>query len=188
VAKYGLFHMLDYPIFLGIATYIFLWSVYGERKAVLADAILRSFTAVTLLWGGIEKWAYPEWSFGLLERRPELTFGFSPEFYMISPGFVEFCAAYLLITGRFASRASAVVLLVFFLSAIVPFGMIDAVGHSGIIVVLVVLAFGNENVAAHITARQKPQSTALMHTGIFISVLLLLMVAYYGIHRMTFGY
>ena len=70
------------------------------------------------------------------------------------------------------------------------FKVVAAEVFAGLIVglVLVVLAFGNENVAAHITARQKPQSTALMHTGIFISVLLLLMVAYYGIHRMTFGY
>lgn len=188
VAKYGLFHMLDYPIFLGIATYIFLWSVFGARKAVLADAILRSFTAVTLLWAGIEKWAYPEWSFGLLEKQPELTFGFSPEFYMIAAGFVEFCAAYLLITGRFASRAAAVVLLAFFFAAIIPFGLIDAVGHSGIIVVLVVLALGNDNVAAHIVDLNKPRATALMHTAMFASVLVLLGAAYYGLHRVSFGY
>jgi hypothetical protein len=188
VAKYGLFHMLDYPIFLGIATYIFLWSVFGKTKAVLADAILRSFTAVTLLWASIEKWAYPEWSFALLERHPELTFGFSPEFYMISAGFVEFCAAYLLITGRFASRAAAVVLLVFFFSAIIPFGLIDAVGHSGIMVVLIVLALGNDNVSAHVIDLQKPRATALMHTAIFVSVLVLLGAAYYGLHRVSFGY
>lgn len=188
VSKYGLFHMLDYPIFLGVATYIFLWSVYGERTKVLADAILRSLTAVTLLWAGIEKWAYPEWSFGLLESKPELTFGFSPEFYMISAGFVEFCAAYLLITGRFASRAAAMLLLVFFIAAIFPFGVIDLVGHSGIIVVLIVLALGNDNVAANIVDLNKPRTTALMHTAIFVSVLILLGAAYYGLHRVSFGY
>jgi len=188
VAKYGLFHMLDYPIFLGVAVYIVLWSVYGTRKAQLADAILRSFTAVTLLWAGIEKWAYPEWSFALLQQRPELTFGFSPEFYMIAAGFVEFCAAYLLIAGRFASRAAAVLLLAFFISAIIPFGMIDAVGHSGIIAVLLVLALGQDNIAAHIVDLNKPRTTALMHTAIFVSVLALLGAAYYGLHRVSFGY
>ena len=107
---------------------------------------------------------------------------------MISAGFVEFCAAYLLITGRFASRAAAVVLLVFFISAIIPFGLIDAVGHSGIIVVLIVLALGNDNVSVHVVDLQKPRSTALMHTAIFVSVLALLGAAYYGLHRVSFGY
>ena len=187
VEQYGLFHMLDYPIFLGVATYIFLWSGFRERTAALADAILRSFTAVTLLWGGIEKFAYPEWSFGLLSARPELTFGLNPEFYMVCAGFVEFCAAYLLISGRLASRAAAVVLLFFFVSAIIPFGAIDAIGHSVIIVVLLVLAFGRDNVVSEHLDLRSPRDTAFAHASMFIAVLILLMGAYYGGHYASFG-
>lgn len=128
VASYGLFHILDYPIFLGVAAYIFMCSHYGDRTAVLADAVLRSFTAITLLWAGIEKFACPEWSFTLLKERCELTFGLNPEFYMVAAGFMEFCAAYLLISGRLASRLASLVLLVFFIAAIVPFGALEAVG------------------------------------------------------------
>ncbi len=188
IHEYGLFHMLDYPIFLGVAVYIFMWSCFGARTAALADAVLRSFTAVTLLWGGIEKFAYPEWSFTLLSARPELTFGLSPEFYMVAAGFVEFCAAYLLISGRLASRAAAVVLLFFFVSAIVPFGAIDGVGHSVIIVVLLVLAFGRSNVVSPHLDLRSPRATAIAHASMFFSILVLLMAAYYGGHYASYRF
>jgi uncharacterized membrane protein YphA (DoxX/SURF4 family) len=188
IHEYGLFHMLDYPIFLGVATYIFMWSCFGTRTAALADAVLRSFTAVTLLWGGIEKFAYPEWSFTLLNARPELTFGLNPEFYMVCAGFVEFCAAYLLISGRLASRAAAVVLLFFFVSAILPFGQIDAIGHSVIIVVLLVLIFGRDNVVSPHLDLRSPRATAIAHASMFFSILVLLMAAYYGGHYASFRF
>jgi hypothetical protein len=188
IEQYGLFHLLDYPIFLGVAAYVFLWSVFRNRTALLADAVLRSFTAVTLLWGGIEKFAYPEWSFTLLTERPELTFGLNPEFYMVAAGFVEFCAAYLLISGKLASRAAAVVLLFFFVSAIVPFGAIDAVGHSVIIVVLLVLAFGRSNIVSPHLDLRSPRATAIAHVSVFFAVLILLMGAYYGGHYASFRF
>jgi uncharacterized membrane protein YphA (DoxX/SURF4 family) len=188
IESYGMFHMLDYPIFLGVAAYIFMWSRFRERTALLADAVLRSFTTVTLLWAGIEKFAYPEWSFTLLEKHPELTFGFSPEFYMICAGFVEFCAAYLLISGRLASRAAALVLLLFFVSAIIPFGAIDAVGHSVIIVVLLVLALGRSNVVSPHLDLRSPRATAMAHASMFFSILVLLMAAYYGGHYVSYRF
>lgn len=188
IEEYGLFHMLDYPIFLGVAAYLFMWSRFRARTAPLADAVLRSFSSVTLLWGGIEKFAYPEWSFALLAERPALTFGFNPEFYMIAAGFIEFSAAYLLITGRLASRAAAIVLLFFFLSAIMPFGLIDAVGHSVIIVVLLVLAFGRSNVVSPHFDLRGPRATAIAHVGMFFAVLVLLMGAYYGSHFLSYRF
>lgn len=187
VEQYGLFHMLDYPIFVGVALYILLWSLKGERASLIADAVLRSFTSVTLLWAGIEKFAYPEWSFTLLEQKPELTFGLNPEFYMVAAGFVEFCAAYLLISGRLASRGAALALLVFFLWAIIPFGWIDAIGHSVIIVVLVVLSAGNNNAASPHLAWRSPADTAFAHTCVFLAVLILLIGAYYGGHFLSYG-
>jgi len=187
VADYGLFHMLDYPIFPGVAIYILMWSLWDKRTDVLADAVLRGFTSITLLWAGIEKFAYPEWSFPLLAEKPALTFGFNPEFYMVAAGFVEFCAAYLLISGRLASRAAAFVLLLLFVSAIVPFGAIDALGHSVIIVVLVVLSAGSNNPAAPHLEWRSPGDTAFAHTCVFLAVLILLIGAYYGGHFLSFN-
>lgn len=187
ISKYGFFHLLDYPIFLGIAAYLFLWSWYGEPKAALADGLLRGLTSITLLWASIEKWGYPEWSFGLLTQRPELTFGFGPELYMVLAGFVEFCTAYLLITGQLAGRVAALVLLFFFLSAIIPFGMIDAVGHAGIIVVLIVLALGAPNRWALARPAVVSHGALLRQIAFFAGTLLVLGGGYSGLHSLAYG-
>lgn len=63
---------------------------------------------------------------------------------MVAAGFVEFCAAHLLVTGKISARIAALILLFFFLSAIFYFGLIDAIGHAVIVVVLVLLAL-NDN-------------------------------------------
>src|SRR5574340_211621 len=133
--------MLDSPIFLGVAAYLILDGWCEGRRDALAHDVVRISAGFTLLWASIEKGAFPEWSFMLLTQRPGMTFGFTPEFYMVAAGFVEFCAAWLLITGILSARAAALVLLTMFVSAIVPFGTVDAIGHLLIIVVMVMLIF-----------------------------------------------
>jgi len=186
VAEYGLYHMLDYPIFVGVAAYLVVWSVYGERKRELADNILRIGAGVTLLWASIEKFAFPEWSFVLLAQRPGMTLGFNPEFYMVAAGFIEFCAAYLLITGLLSARFAAILLLGMFVSAIVPFGRIDAIGHSVIIVVLLLLALGNNVVGMRLGAPKSIAATATLHTSAFFATLLLFVGLYYAGYYASF--
>ena len=179
IAAYGLFHMLDYPIFLGVAAFLVVQSVYGEKGHDAALSAVRVCTAITLLWASIEKFAFPEWSFMLMADRPGLALGFDPEFYMIAAGFVEFCAAFLLLTGSIAARAAALLLLLMFASAIVPFGVIDAIGHSVILVVLMLLIFSDNRVARQFGVQGRPGLTATLHTSIFVGALLLFFVLYY---------
>jgi len=179
VSQYGLFHMLDYPIFLGVAAFLVVQSVYGEKGHDAALSAVRVCTAITLLWASIEKFAFPEWSFMLMADRPGLALGFDPEFYMIAAGFVEFCAAFLLLTGSIAARAAALLLLLMFASAIVPFGVIDAIGHSVILVVLMLLIFSDNRVARQFGVQGRPGLTATLHTSIFVGALLLFFVLYY---------
>ncbi len=185
VAKFGMYHLLDYPIFVGVAAYLMIVSLLGEERSGLAHNTMRLCTGVTLLWAGIEKFAYPEWSFGLLYQRPALTFGFSPEFYMVAAGFVEFCCAYLLITGMLSARVSALVLLFFFVSAIYYFGVIDAIGHSAIIVVLAILILSRNPLASHFRTGGLAK-TALFHTGFFFGALALYIGVYYGAHQLSY--
>src|SRR5437870_3500682 len=173
VHSYGLFHMLDYPIFLGVACYLVIDSLFGHNRRELAHSAMRICTAITLLWASIEKFAFPEWSFLLMTERPGLALGFNLEFYMVAAGFVEFSAAYLLITGMLSARVAAFFLLFFFVSAIVPFGMIDAIGHSVIIVALIVLMLSNNSVARSFNISRGITATATLHTGIFFGTLLL---------------
>jgi uncharacterized membrane protein YphA (DoxX/SURF4 family) len=186
IAQYGLFHLLDYPIFLGVAIYLIIDSLYGQGQRELAQTVLRVLTAITLLWAGIEKFAYPEWSFQLIADRPGMALGLDPEFFMVAAGFVEFCAAYLLLTGMLLARAAALVLLAFFVSAVLGFGLIDAIGHSVIIVVLVMLALSVNPVAHRFDSRGGLAATAVRHTCLFFGALLLFMALYYGGHYLSY--
>src|SRR5439155_12676344 len=143
IFNYGLFHLLDYPIFLGAAAYfIFVgtrWSPFGVRPL----DVVRYATAVTLMWASVEKWAYPEWSFPLLIEHPGLTLGFNSEFYMRAAGVVEFTLAFALLWTPLVRRCAAIVLAGMFISACFEFGKIDAIGHSAIIAVLFVIMSDN---------------------------------------------
>ena len=55
--------------------------------------VLRYAAAITLMWASIEKWAYPQWSYPLLIRHPEMTLGFAPDFYMRAAGAIEAASA-----------------------------------------------------------------------------------------------
>ena len=186
MAMYGIFHLLDYPIFLGVALYLIIDSLYGKGRRELAHSVLRVMTAVTLLWAGIEKLAYPEWSFQLIQEQPGMTLGLDPEFFMVAAGFVEFCAAYLLLTGMLSARAAALVLLGFFVSAVLGFGVIDAIGHSVIILVLMIFALSINPVAPRFDAKGGIAATAVRHTCFFFGALLVFIALYYGGHYLSY--
>lgn len=183
LSQFGFYHLLDYPIFIGVAIYLVIDSLFGEQHASASLCTLRLCTGFTLLWASIEKFAYPQWSFVLLDERPEVAFGFSPEFYMIAAGFVEFCAAYLIITGNLSSRAASVLLLFFFVSAIYYFGVLDAIGHAVIVIVLVVLALSSNPIAARLDSRNL-LTTAGAHTLMFFLTLSLFIVLYCAGHAL----
>jgi len=186
VTEFGIYHMLDYPIFVGVAAYLVMSSSFSAAIAVVRQNVLRVCTSATLLWASIEKFAYPEWSFKLLESRPEITFGLDVEFYMVAAGFVEFCAAYLLLTGELSARAAAVLLLFFFISAIYYFGLIDAIGHFVIIVVLLV-PVASRNTVKWPLEFGSPIVAGLAHTALFFGLLNLLVGIYGAAHCLSYN-
>jgi hypothetical protein len=141
IEAYGWFHLLDYPVFLGAAAFVAIDSLNKGRRTAEGLAVLRACAAVTLMWGGAEKWLYPWWSDGVLEHELRAARGpFSSAFFMAAAGWVEFCAAYALMFGRLGTQIAALVLLLPFVAAIPIFGMLDAIGHAPIIIVLLALA------------------------------------------------
>jgi len=142
VSKYGLFHVADYMIFLGIAFFMIKGGHASQYKTnAIAFFILYLFISWTLQWASVEKWVYPEWSYPLLESRPYLTMGFSKEIFMVMAGFVEFTLAFLLVVLTGAGFiVTAISLAVVFILAIIDFGKVDAIGHLAIIVALFVMA------------------------------------------------
>ncbi len=153
--QYGFFHLLDYPIFLGVAVYLILDSTGKESVFVYRDIALRFSMAISLLWASIEKWAFPQWSFELLEKNPNIMLGMDFDTFMVVAGFVEFIAAFMLLAGQITARMASAVLLFFIVGAIPMFGMIDAIGHFEIIVVLIILLLSNNPLASFFLTRDK---------------------------------
>jgi hypothetical protein len=136
VREYGAFHLADYPIFLGVAVYLALVGLQKDLFGARPIDVLRWTAGVTLMWASIEKWAYPEWSYPLFVQHPGMALGFTPDFYMRAAGAVEFALAFALIWTPLVRRIAAVMLTAMFVSAVVPFGKIDLIGHSLIVVSL----------------------------------------------------
>lgn len=187
ISQYGWFHLLDYPIFLGVAYYLAAMSVGGDKQRVPALTTLRALTGITLLWGGMEKFAYPDWSFPLLIQRPSLSFGFSPEFYMMSAGFVEFTAAFLVITVALAARVASVVLLLIFVAAIPEFGVIDLVGHAVIIIVLIVLILSNNPIADRLETGRSAKAASALSVALYFGAFVAEATFFYVTHWIAYG-
>ena len=182
VDQYGVFHMCDYPAFIGAAIYL-AWMSLDRRAGDKAIAVLRGTTALTLMIGGVEKLAYPQWTFEILAKYPVLTFGVTDyEFFMVGAGMVEFCLAFLMLTGRVSGKAGSGILFTLMALAIILFGWIDAVGHALFLAALFALTLNRNNLIAEklsFRGRSGAWKTGALHSGLFAVVLLVLVVSYH---------
>lgn len=134
--NYGVFHLADYPVFLGVAAYLALTGLQKDLFGARPIDVLRWAAGITLMWASIEKWAYPEWSYPLFIAKPEMSMGFTPDFFMRAAGAVEFALAFALIWTPLVRRVGAAMLAAMFVSAVFEFGKIDLIGHTLIVVAL----------------------------------------------------
>jgi hypothetical protein len=178
--NYGIFHLADYPVFLGFAAFLALIGLQKNLFGMRPIDVLRWTAGITLMWASIEKWAYPEWSYPLFVVHPTMSLGFSPEFYMRAAGAVEFALAFSLVWTPLVRRIGAIMLAAMFISAVLPFGKVDLIGHSLIIVAL----FG-------IVADDGGKQARLRHSWLvpfaYASSLTLSLAAYYLGHKVLFG-
>jgi len=180
VWEYGPFHLADYPIFLGIAAYLALIGGKTDFFGVRPIDVLRWSAGITLMWASIEKWAYPEWSYPLFIQYPNMSMGFTPDFFMRAAGAVEFALAFSLIWTPLVRRVGAIMLAAMFTSAVLQFGKIDLIGHSLIVVAL----FGI--IADDGGKRARLRDSWLIPFG-YAASLVLFLTAYYAGHAALFG-
>jgi hypothetical protein len=188
VSQYGVFHMLDYPFFLGLAAFLTLDSIYRQKARCQGLGVLRVTVGISLLWCGVEKWLYPDWTLELLQTdlRVLLKTGLSPNIIVMGAGFVEFCLAFVLIFGRLASQIAAVVLLSVMISAIPVVGMLDLIGHLPILVVLVILSV-TRNPIGRVAPEPASRVSDLNATVSFVVSVPGFIAAYYLSHEMAYG-
>lgn len=169
---YGLFHMLDYPIFIGLGVY-FLLSV-SQTTELLAFRLdlLRWTVALSLLWPSMEKFVYPAWVAPIAIIHPELTLGFNVDTVMTAAGVVEFGLAFALFWTPLVRRLAALVLIMLLTAATFDFGKVDGIGHLMIIAVLLVVVAdpgrqypGCRPVLAPLVSSAAWLATVLFYTG-----------------------
>jgi hypothetical protein len=179
--NYGVFHLADYPVFLGVAIYLALAGLQKDLFGVRALDIVRWTAGVTLMWASVEKWAYPEWSFPLFASHPTMAMGFTPEFFMRSAGSVEFALAFALIWTPLVRRVAATMLTAMFVSAVFEFGKVDLIGHTLIVVVLLGI------VSESGVKRVEELKTSWMMPAAYASALAFFLAIYYFGHAALYG-
>lgn len=184
INEYGMFHLADYPAYIGLAIAMIMFSVNDRRVDRRALDVVRFSVALTFMWGGIEKFCFPGWTIPVLQERPELLMGFTPQFWLMSAGWIEFSAAFALVALRVGAQVAAVVIFGLVLSAIPLFGPIDGIGHAPFLVALFVLAATPRN---RVVPRGQWASTVFKHGAVtaafaIVSSVTLYMV-YVGMHQ-----
>jgi hypothetical protein len=180
VRDYGPFHLADYPVFLGFATFLALTGLQTNLFGMRPIDVLRWSAGITLMWASIEKWAYPEWSYPLFLIHPTMSLGFTPDFYMRAAGAVEFALAFSLVWTPLVRRVGAIMLAAMFVSACFPFGKIDMIGHSLIIVALVAIIADNAGAPAR-------WSRSWLIPFAYASSLAVFLAVYYFAHMALYG-
>jgi len=139
VAAYGAFHLLDYPVYLGLAAWFMLSVSRNARHLAVRSDVLRWTVALSLLWPSMEKFVYPGWIAPIALAHPELTLGIDVSTFITAAGVVEFGLAFALLWTPLVRRLAALTLALMLVAATFDFGKVDGIGHLLIIAALLVV-------------------------------------------------
>jgi hypothetical protein len=190
--EYDLFHLLDYlALGVGVAGYLLLASVEDPKWRERRFLVLRWGVAIALMWSSLEKFAYPNWFYPLVEEKPFLTFGMPRDVFIPMAGVSEFTLGFGLLWTPMVRRLSAAALLLIFFTAVYPFGRIDLVGHALIMAVLFLVAADPSRDAKALSVKMPntlPRfgSLASVPAGLAVA-LVVLVTGYWGLHGVFYG-
>jgi uncharacterized membrane protein YphA (DoxX/SURF4 family) len=129
VYLHGIFHMLDYVVYLAAGLYLVIATNKNEKIRNLDLPVLYSGLGFSLCWVAFEKLFYPYWGLSVLSKAPQLTMGLPHDFFLMSCAFVEFTLGYLLMICLLHRPLAVVITLVFFTTTSF-FGKAEVVGHT----------------------------------------------------------
>jgi hypothetical protein len=182
---YQLFHLFDYlALGVGIAAYLVLASTSREDWRKHRFEVLRWAVAIALMWSSLEKFAYPDWFYPLVEERPFLTFGMPRDMFIPMAGVAEFTLGFGLLATPLMRRLSAIALLVIFTLAVFPFGRVDLIGHALIMMTIVAIAADHTRELHFMQAIRR--NTKLLPASL-AGFLAVFVVSYWGLHAAIYG-
>jgi hypothetical protein len=190
--EYDLFHLLDYlALGVGVSAYLVMASSDDPKWHARRFMALRWGIAIALMWSSLEKFAYPDWFYPLVEEKPFLTFGMPRDVFIPMAGVSEFTLGFGLLWTPMVRRLSAVSLLLIFFTAVYPFGRIDLVGHALIMAALFLVAADPCREAKALAVKVP---TTLPRFGNLASVpaglavaLVVFVTGYWGLHGVFYG-
>jgi hypothetical protein len=182
---YDVFHLLDYlALGVGVAAYLVLEASSNPEWRKHRFEALRWGVAIALMWSSLEKFAYPDWFYPLVEEKPFLTFGMPRDVFIPMAGVAEFTMGFGMIWTPLVRRLSAVALFVIFNAAVYPFGRVDLVGHALIMAVIVAIAADHTREVHFLPALKR--RLAGVPAGL-AAALVIFSTGYWGLHIAIYG-
>lgn len=182
---YDPFHLLDYlALGVGVAAYLVLAASANENWRKHRFEALRWGVAIALMWSSLEKFAYPDWFYPLVEEKPFLTFGIPRDIFIPMAGVAEFTMGFGLIWTPLVRRLSAIALFIIFTAAVYPFGRVDLVGHALIMAVIVAIAADHTREVHFLPAVKR--RLAGVPAGL-ATALVVFVAGYWGLHAAFYG-
>ena len=182
LTEYDVFHLLDYlSLGVAVAGYLVL-DASPDKWRKYRFEVLRWGVAIALMWSSLEKFAYPDWFYPLVEEKPFLTFGMPRDVFIPMAGVAEFTMGFGLLWTALVRRLSAITLFVIFNAAVYPFGRIDLVGHALIMAVIVAIAV-DPTKQVRFAVRRSPWTIP----AVLGAALVVFACAYWGLHHAVYG-
>ena len=182
---YDIFHLLDYlALGAGVAAYLVLEASSDPQWRKHRFEALRWGVAIALMWSSLEKFAYPDWFYPLVEEKPFLTFGMPRDVFIPMAGVAEFTMGFGLLWTPLVRRLSAIALFIIFNAAVYPFGRVDLVGHALIMAVIVAIAADHTR-EVHFLPEVK-RRLAGVPAGL-AAALVIFVTGYWGLHIAIYG-
>lgn len=190
IGDYGIYHMLDYVIFIGIAVFLIVSGLKDAKWLKAGFVALFACAGLTLIWASVEKFGYSEWTYPLLDQNPGMLMGLDPRTYMTLSGFIEFNVTFMLlgavsVVGRLVSLG----MMSIFVLAVFKFGMVDAIGHLMIVAILFVLVVRGPTDARNmlLLPEKSVWTEAYFMTGLYFLAFVMIFILYYGLHYLIFA-
>lgn len=179
-ASFGLFHLLDYTFYLGIAFALTVSRSSRENVRALGLPALYSTVGFSLLWVALEKLIYPDWAMYVLSQHPSLAMGFPLGFFLVGAAFVELSLGHLLVLGLLGRTLALTITIVFMITSTVFGGKLEIQGHTPVHAALVVfiLEGAGHSYRPPFLAPKRVLNRALLSAFTFVALLALLLVAY----------
>lgn len=178
--SFGLFHLLDYSFYPGIA-FALLVSRSGENRIRgLGLPALYLSVGFSLFWVALEKLVYPDWALYVLSQHPALAMGLTLDFFLVGAAFVELSLGHLLILGLLGRTLALTITVVFLITSSVFGGKLEVMGHTPVHTALIVflLEGAGRSYRPPFLAPKTLSRRALLSAGSFVALLAVLLVAY----------